>query len=228
MNTAARMESNGRKSCIHVSEETANELIAAGKSSWIQLREDKIIAKGKGELTTYWLSTEKSKDAQSMGGSSDDSHCYEPEALDAAKQEGKEVDEEGVSAKTRRLIDWNVEILIRLLREIEAQRSATTRKNSIRRSANETVLHPAEGQTVLDEVSEIITLPKFDARLMSQDPDDVVLDKSVFDQLHDYVKKVASGYRDNPCKFVSRPSTKPSTPNPSDLSSLCISVSSQL
>jgi class 3 adenylate cyclase len=56
MNTAARMESNGAPGRIHVSQQTADELIAKGKSSWVTSRADKIIAKGKGELQTYWVS----------------------------------------------------------------------------------------------------------------------------------------------------------------------------
>jgi hypothetical protein len=44
------MESNGAKDRIHLSQETAELLLAAGKASWVAAREDKIIAKGKGEL----------------------------------------------------------------------------------------------------------------------------------------------------------------------------------
>ena len=55
MNTASRMESNSIKGKIQVSEQTANLLIAAGKSKWLTEREDRIVAKGKGELKTYWL-----------------------------------------------------------------------------------------------------------------------------------------------------------------------------
>lgn len=50
-------QSNGAKNRIHVSEETANLLRAAGKSRWVKKREDKIIAKGKGKLQTYWVDT---------------------------------------------------------------------------------------------------------------------------------------------------------------------------
>jgi class 3 adenylate cyclase len=57
MNTASRMETNGLTGKIHVSEETANGLIAKGKPHWLEPRSDKIQVKGKGELKTFWVST---------------------------------------------------------------------------------------------------------------------------------------------------------------------------
>lgn len=48
------MESTGVPNRIHVSEATANALLASGKSAWLTDREDKVFAKGKGELTTYF------------------------------------------------------------------------------------------------------------------------------------------------------------------------------
>ena len=56
MNTASRMESTGLPSTIQVSQETADLLIAAGKKSWLTQREDAVIAKGKGELVTFFVS----------------------------------------------------------------------------------------------------------------------------------------------------------------------------
>jgi class 3 adenylate cyclase len=55
MNTAARMESSSARNRIHVSEATANLLIEAGKSSWVTKRQDTVVAKGKGEMQTYWV-----------------------------------------------------------------------------------------------------------------------------------------------------------------------------
>lgn len=49
------MESTGERDRIQMSIETANLLVAAGKSSWIIPRADKVVAKGKGEMATYWL-----------------------------------------------------------------------------------------------------------------------------------------------------------------------------
>jgi Adenylate and Guanylate cyclase catalytic domain len=55
MNTAARMEHTGLANRTHMSATTAELLIAAGKQNWITQREEKTIAKGLGELSTYWL-----------------------------------------------------------------------------------------------------------------------------------------------------------------------------
>ncbi|CAB9531005.1 natriuretic peptide receptor 2 [Seminavis robusta] len=65
VNTAARMESNGVPSRIHVSQATADELIARGKVSWLTPREDKIVAKGKDEMQTYFV-TVKLKGASTV------------------------------------------------------------------------------------------------------------------------------------------------------------------
>jgi class 3 adenylate cyclase len=40
MNTASKMESSGMRDKIHISQETADLLIEAGKSAWITKRED--------------------------------------------------------------------------------------------------------------------------------------------------------------------------------------------
>ena len=38
-----------------MSEETADMLILMGKSHLVRQREDKVTAKGKGEMTTFWM-----------------------------------------------------------------------------------------------------------------------------------------------------------------------------
>jgi len=56
VNTAARMESHGIRGKIHVSMATAGELIRSKKSGILVERKEKIHAKGKGYLQTYFLS----------------------------------------------------------------------------------------------------------------------------------------------------------------------------
>lgn len=47
INTTSRIESTGKRDRIHISQETADYLIKAGKQHWLKLREDKVTAKGK-------------------------------------------------------------------------------------------------------------------------------------------------------------------------------------
>ena len=53
------------------------------------------------------------------------------------------------------------------------------------------------GHTVIDEVKEIIMLPRFSARAakIQKNPSDVELDPKVVQQLHDYITVIASMYR---------------------------------
>ena len=55
VNTTARIESSGKPNRIHASEATANLLIQAGKGHWVKERDDRIVAKGKGEMKTFWI-----------------------------------------------------------------------------------------------------------------------------------------------------------------------------
>lgn len=55
VNTAARMESNGTRAKIQVSEATATLLRKAGKELWLTAREDLVSAKGKGMMQCYWV-----------------------------------------------------------------------------------------------------------------------------------------------------------------------------
>lgn len=61
-----RMESNGVRGKIHVSQATADCLRALGKSHWITAREDRISAKGKGLLQTYFVSVSPKEGVNSL------------------------------------------------------------------------------------------------------------------------------------------------------------------
>lgn len=66
VNTASRMETTGQPGRIHISEETANELISKGHRDWLSTRQDVVTAKGKGELLTYWLNPTPAESARTF------------------------------------------------------------------------------------------------------------------------------------------------------------------
>jgi len=55
INTASRMESTSQPNCIQVSKDTADLLRAEGMEDYLVPREDRVHAKGKGKLSTFWL-----------------------------------------------------------------------------------------------------------------------------------------------------------------------------
>lgn len=192
MNTASRMESNGKPGMIQLSQETADLLAASGKTHWFTPRDDRIIAKGKGELQTYWLSLSLANKA-SEASVSEGSEGQRIEAV-AAPQETTDL----VAArdeKTERLVQWNVEVLLSLLRKVIANRGYSD-SSSTMPVQDET----RTSSTVLEEVVEIISLPHFDAERQqaSQNPENVVISAKVEDQLKEYVSSIAAMYRDNP------------------------------
>ena len=207
MNMAARMESNSTKNRIQCSEATAKLIIAGGKEHWVRPREDLVSAKGKGQVQTYWVLPR-----------SGTASIHSSEHGDIESGPDLVVDEDGVNQavwggdttnklvmdlsmpnnRYQRLIDWNVELLSSLLKQIEARRRDL--KLNTKKNVAPPHLTLKGGSTALDEVTEIITLPQFDpnAHKTRTSPEDVVLDEAIVAQLRDYVTTIASMYRDNP------------------------------
>jgi class 3 adenylate cyclase len=69
VNTASRMESTSEKGQIQLSQTTADEVIARGKEHWLLPRKDKVVAKGKGEMQTYWLQLRPNKSSVTTSSS---------------------------------------------------------------------------------------------------------------------------------------------------------------
>jgi class 3 adenylate cyclase len=204
MNTASRMESTGKRDRIQISQETADLLIAAGKKNWITPREEKVIAKGKGEMQTYWMAVGSTKDgsakdksetaSESVSSNGDLEHIFSQGNSLLSKDETSYF----VSAKTARLIEWNVDVLLRLLRQVEAGKSTSQADPLNMKSQSDDSLVD-DRTTVLDEVKEIISLPTFNKRVRStNNVDSIELEPLVAVQLQDYITALASMYRDNP------------------------------
>lgn len=98
--------------------------------------------------------------------------------------------------KTRRLVKWNTELILGLLKQIVAHRKAIGKPvfGSPR-------LGESRGDKigVIDEVKEIIMLPEFEGEtlIMQVNPQDIVFDQSVEDEVADYVTTIAMLYRGN-------------------------------
>lgn len=102
--------------------------------------------------------------------------------------------------KTERLVAWNTELLIQLLKHIVAKRNAVTGRTYSSVTLTAMAESIASGGMVVDEVVEIIELPDFDERLASKkvDPNTVVLSEEIVSQSRRFVSLIASMYRDNP------------------------------
>lgn len=129
VNTASRMESNGQREMIHVSQATADFLIKHGKEHWLHAREEKVQAKGKGEMQTYFVSpTTGAGSVASAFSSSDGSsvyeECQEIEDVELALEdfEGTEEQKSEWAEKNHRQIAWLSDLLREELRKIVSQR----------------------------------------------------------------------------------------------------------
>jgi class 3 adenylate cyclase len=212
VNLASRMENTGKKGNIQISPTTADLLEEAGKSAWLTPREDLITAKGKGRIQTYWVAAQSNKRANVM---------LEGDKTDKANQVASEVPTDGDNTngndltvgvatrflenqslsqnrKLQRLVDWQTEILARLLRSIVGQRG----KKDVAKFINDpsAVLAKRQGDCVLDEVAEVVKLPDFDEKRNRNQisPHTVELSPAVMTQLRDYVLIICSKYKNNP------------------------------
>ena len=180
VNTASRIESTGESNMIHVSEDTANLLMAAGRSDWITPRDALVSAKGKGFMQTYWL-TMKHRQCSSVksGGGRQGPYISDTvsESSDVLSEaSATSMDQNIRDQRTKRLIDWNVEVLHSQLKKIVAMRDPS------QRSESGLQIESVEGRTVLDEVMEVIPFSA-KANKYLRNPEMVILDQNVVTQV---------------------------------------------
>eukprot|EP00980_Cylindrotheca_fusiformis_P017450 scaffold5439_cov132-Cylindrotheca_fusiformis.AAC.9 len=210
VNTCARIESTGRRNKIHLSKETADILTGMGKGHWIIPRGDKVTAKGKGELETFWLKNIKGGEGRAAidSSESDETHVQGDQMMDS-EGEGRSSLQSTVERrikasndkKVERLINWNVDVLFSLLQQVAQQRHDAEiepdPEDAIAELEEELSVPVSEsGRTALDEVVEIIELPRFNASSRGTTMM-VTLSNEVQEQLREYVRTVASMYNEN-------------------------------
>jgi class 3 adenylate cyclase len=195
VNTAARMESTGACGRIQISQSTADLLAESGKSSWFIARQDKVDAKGKGLLQTYWLLHRHSITDNDLHG------CSTNSTADSADSHSSQNLGLFMDPKKARLVNWNVEILSSLLLKLTNQRRAAKVDNSPATVMKELESNVTSYRNVLDEVVEVMDLKcpekqiSLEVPLMEPLPE---LDPKVYSQLKLYVASIASMYHDNP------------------------------
>jgi hypothetical protein len=185
------MESTGLPNKIQISKDTATFVQEAGKSNWLIARKELVDAKGKGIMQTYWLSVveEKDKRRSSQVSRNSMSSLLGDDNLDGHK--------------LKRLVDWNVVELLTILQRIVARRQLTMMPDnelSTLQSDDSTVAAWTRPSMIMEEVKEVVTLPKFDPNLPCHTPEAAMIKVPaiVKGELRDFVMKIAAGYRDNP------------------------------
>ncbi|KAL3941955.1 MAG: hypothetical protein SGARI_000424, partial [Bacillariaceae sp.] len=157
VNTASRMESNSLPSQIHVSQSTADLITAADKAHWLTARQDKIQAKGKGLLQTYWLDPKAHKSSGSVHSSKnsdDDAGTTCSGTSGSGHDSPKPLTND--EAKTLRLVNWNVALFEDLLKAITESRQVNDGTSS---QVNEDIV--PEGTTVRESTVPSLKMPGF-------------------------------------------------------------------
>lgn len=124
MNTASRMESNGRPNSIQVSQKTADLLIASGKGQWLKKRPDLINAKGKGMIQTYWVEPKGVRTASSNSGTdaeASDSHSHPVYST----KNGAAIH----TTEEERLMNWAVSVVEQFFQKVYAFQHTSTLAN---------------------------------------------------------------------------------------------------
>jgi hypothetical protein len=215
MNTASRIETSGLPNKIHLSPTTAQLLKETGKEKWLKERENVVSLKGKGEMQTYWLKTGRAHGQDQSRSRNDGERAYlddgdddsdasdsdSDESYSSSYEESLNLEEDliqsMVSEKTARLIEWNVEVLQRLLKQIVARRPS----GEVNAKSHHWKSVGTKSENILEEAREAICLPPFDptvSALSEAEIDAVQLDPEIVAQLKDLITNLAIMHRDNP------------------------------
>ena len=172
-------------------------MVLSGKGHWLEPREDKVSLKGKdGMLQTFLLKKHLTNKTRSMssGGSNGD--------LPVVTSADQYADDT-LHERTQRLISWNVETLLGLLKQVVARREALSaagyQGKTISNAEITKIMSSVKEESFLEEVKEIITLPDFDSTIArhQKDPSQETLPDQVVEQLRTYVTTLAGMYRNN-------------------------------
>ena len=193
MNTACRIETSGAAGKIHISQETADLIRKAGKSSWVKKRDGTIIAKGKGVLNTFWLAYQAPRKEETAAKPREsEKHSTKQAPLPTSVFGVRAEDFIAPEERRRRLIEYNKDVLLRLLKRVVAARRA---KYPNQVPPNEELALLEGVQYPVQEVAEVIEIPN-EVVGAEAAADDV--SEAVAEQLELYISDIAAMYRNNP------------------------------
>jgi hypothetical protein len=211
-----------------LSKETAELLIAAGKSHWVMLRQDVVEAKGKGRLQTYWLKpkagsdtnnnsttvSDNSEDQISETGSSicDDRDLGNGLETIEEKKEYQSVastEKKRRSARAREVAFGENDIRQRSDRLVDWNvevlfnllKKIVARRSLVTIKPSLAEDNSVHGNTIaLEEVKEVMEMQAYNAEaaINALTSDSVELHPEVRSQLRDFVQTISSFYLDNP------------------------------
>ncbi|CAJ1967128.1 unnamed protein product [Cylindrotheca closterium] len=206
VNTASRMESGGEKGRIQISQATADLLKKSGLGKTLVAREKKIFVKGKGDMQTYWIRTDKKSGAfkRSLDASRASEMTTLAESDDDTESSQSDTDEDGLHletegvkkmSKTDRLVEWNAEVLCSLLQQIMASREDASPDPTLAKAEK-----AGSDKTVLEEFTPIIHLKRMESENVQvrRRASTVVINDQTKVQLRTYLSNIASMYQDNP------------------------------
>jgi class 3 adenylate cyclase len=210
---ASSMQTTSEPGRIQISSKTKDLLIEAGKKEWIQRRKELTIIKGQEGIQSYFLTTRRHRTKSEKNSETDDNDTLSV-CSDLSVGSSKFGNEDssrlpikvpliGLASsshggdKNERLVEWQVESMLILLKQIVAYRQEGGKKEN---SISEFSTDLEQGETLLAEVKEVVKLPDFHPvkAKKAKHLDSVKISPVVVLQLRDFVGQVADLYHDNP------------------------------
>ena len=163
-------------------------------------------------MQTYWVEINQNNNPSTGTTASGAASTSSSDKNKSDEDDEKDLlwaDAEVTNSKTDRLIDWQMDVCSRLLRQVVARRldnstkrltDATSRRSVVQDPPRSKRLTTGSGKTCLDEVKEIIYLPDFEegaARRIEHNPDEIDLGQNVVEQLRSFINAIALLYHPN-------------------------------
>lgn len=191
------MESSGASNHIHISQATADLVISECEELSVRPREQMLEIKGKGKMQTYWLISDDDLEPVKENEQSNELDLpltYTSFMGDNLIQSNRTPTAVPACEKQKRLIDWNVDVLLGLLKKVVAMRSDESKKPT--RKLAKLRIERENGEMVIDEVKEVIDIRGVKSTY-KRDPESIELGSVVAAQLRDFVTVISQHYRPN-------------------------------